>query len=53
MKNRFVPLISAIALGLGSVSYGQAQDIGIDTKKIEGITGVKKALSIPLKESSR
>jgi hypothetical protein len=45
MKNRFVPLIAAIALGLGSVSYGQAQDIGIDTKKIEGITGVKGTLT--------
>ncbi len=45
MKNRFVTWIASMAVGLSAVSYGQAQDIGIDTKRIEEITGVKGTLN--------
>ncbi len=45
MKNRFVTWITAFTLGVSTVSYGQAQDIGIDTKRIEEITGVKGTLN--------
>jgi hypothetical protein len=45
MKKEFVSLIAAFTLGLGAVSFGQAQDPGIDTKRIEEITGVKGTLN--------
>jgi hypothetical protein len=45
MKTEFVSLIAAFAMGLGAVSYTHAQNIGIDTKRIEEITGVKGTLN--------
>lgn len=45
MKKEFVSLIVGFTLGLGAVSYVQAQDIGIDTKRIEEIIGTKGTLN--------